>query len=278
MGPVWRAERPQKGRYRQFVQCDIDIIGDESVLAEIELLNASLAALDALGLTDAVIRVNHRSLLTSLLTGFGVSEDQLPAAMIIIDKLDKIEVSGVLTELEEKLGSSVSAKAKDWFATLDNSVIPEVLKDLFASVPRLKFDPTLVRGMGYYTGTIFEIEQPGSGLAIGGGGRYDGMVGRWLGTDVPAVGISLGFERVVDLIEDPAKPEGVVLVLESKDSEVLAKSLGFQKDLIAKGMQVRLEVRPKRLKLLLDSMAASGYSQFALVDATTAVLDIKPIS
>jgi len=278
MGPVWRAERPQKGRYRQFVQCDIDIIGDESVLAEIELLNASLAALDALGLTDAVIRVNHRSLLTSLLTGFGVSEDQLPTAMIIIDKLDKIEVSGVLTELEEKLGASVSSKAKDWFATLDDSVIPEVLKDLFASVPRLKFDPTLVRGMGYYTGTIFEIEQPGSGLAIGGGGRYDGMVGRWLGTDVPAVGISLGFERVVDLIEDPAKPEGVVLVLESKDSEVLAKSLGFQKDLIAKGMQVRLEVRPKRLNLLLDSMAASGYSQFALVDATTAVLDIKPIS
>jgi len=276
MGPVWRAERPQKGRYRQFVQCDIDIIGDESVLAEIELLNASLAALDALGLTDAVIRVNHRSLLTSLLTGFGVSEDQLPTAMIIIDKLDKIEVSGVLTELEEKLGASVSAKAKDWFATLDNSVIPEVLKDLFASVPRLKFDPTLVRGMGYYTGTIFEIEQPGSGLAIGGGGRYDGMVGRWLGTDVPAVGISLGFERVVDMVEDSLKPNGVVLVLEDGSVECLKVALAEQSKLVSAGFMVRLEVKPKRLNLLLETMKASGFDQFSLV-GTSGSSALKPI-
>ena len=276
MGPVWRAERPQKGRYRQFVQCDIDIIGDESVLAEIELLNASLAALDALGLTDAVIRVNHRSLLTSLLTGFGVSENQLPVAMIIIDKLDKIEVSGVLTELEEKLGSSVSSKAKDWFATLDNSVIPEVLKDLFASVPRLKFDPTLVRGMGYYTGTIFEIEQPGSGLAIGGGGRYDGMVGRWLGTDVPAVGISLGFERVVDMVEDSLKPNGVVLVLEDASLECLKVALAEQKKLVATGFMVRLEVKPKRLNLLLETMKANGFDQFSMV-GTSGSSALKPI-
>jgi histidyl-tRNA synthetase len=276
MGPVWRAERPQKGRYRQFVQCDIDIIGDESVLAEIELLNASLAALDALGLTDAVIRVNHRSLLTSLLTGFGVSEDQLPAAMIIIDKLDKIEVSGVLTELEEKLGASVSAKAKDWFATLDNSVIPEVLKDLFASVPRLKFDPTLVRGMGYYTGTIFEIEQPGSGLAIGGGGRYDGMVGRWLGTDVPAVGISLGFERVVDMVEDSLKPNGVVLVLEDASVECLKVALAEQSKLVEAGFMVRLEVKPKRLNLLLETMRANGFDQFCMV-GTSGPSALKPI-
>jgi histidyl-tRNA synthetase len=276
MGPVWRAERPQKGRYRQFVQCDIDIIGDESVLAEIELLNASLAALDALGLTDAVIRVNHRSLLTSLLTGFGVSADQLPTAMIIIDKLDKIEVSGVLTELEEKLGTSVSSKAKDWFETLDSSVIPEVLKDLFASVPRLKFDPTLVRGMGYYTGTIFEIEQPGSGLAIGGGGRYDGMVGRWLGTDVPAVGISLGFERVVDMVDDSLKPNGVVLVLEDGSVECLKVALAEQKKLVTAGFMVRLEVKPKRLNLLLETMKANGFDQFSLV-GTSGSSALKPI-
>jgi len=183
IGPVWRAERPQKGRYRQFVQCDIDIIGDAGVLAEVELITASLAALDALGLKNAVIRVNHRELLTKLLSGFGVKAEQLTQAMIIIDKLDKIAVSGVVQELEEKLGTEVSAKAKQWFDTLDVQVVPEILQGLFAVAGgnRLRFDPTLVRGMGYYTGVIFEIELPGSGSSIGGGGRYDGMVGKWLG-------------------------------------------------------------------------------------------------
>lgn len=276
MGPVWRAERPQKGRYRQFVQCDIDIIGDDSILAEIELLNASLAALDALGLTDAVIRVNHRSLLIATLTGFGVRQEDLPSAMIIIDKLDKIEVSGVVTELEEKLGVDVAAKASSWFANLDTSVIPDVLADLFTTVPRLKFDPTLVRGMGYYTGTIFEIEKPGEGSAIGGGGRYDGMVGKWLGTDVPAVGISLGFERVVDLVEDSLKPNGVVLVLEDGSLECLKVALTEQKKLVAQGLMVRLEVKPKRLNLLLESMKANGFSQFGLV-SNSGSSALKPI-
>ena len=278
MGPVWRAERPQKGRYRQFVQCDIDIIGDDSVVAEVELVTATIAALAELGLGDSVIRVNHRSLLTSLISGFGVSEDGLGKAMIIIDKLDKIEASGVVAELQESFGKEVAAKAETWLSTVDTSVIPAVLSELFSAVEKgkLRFDPTLVRGMGYYTGTIFEIEHPGSGLAIGGGGRYDGMVGKWLGTDVPAVGISLGFDRVVELFEDPAKPAGVVLVLE--DKSVLAKALGFQKELIAKGLQVRLETRPKRLNLLLDSMAENGFTQFALVDASTTALELKPIA
>ena len=278
MGPVWRAERPQKGRYRQFVQCDIDIIGDDSVVAEVELVTATIAALAELGLGDSMIRVNHRSLLTSLISGFGVSEDGLGKAMIIIDKLDKIEASGVVAELQEAFGKEVAAKADTWLSTVDTSVIPSALEELFSAVEKgkLRFDPTLVRGMGYYTGTIFEIEHPGSGLAIGGGGRYDGMVGKWLGTDVPAVGISLGFDRVLELFEDPAKPAGVVLVLE--DKSVLAKALGFQKDLIAKGLQVRLEVRPKRLNLLLDSMAENGFTQFALVDASTTALELKPIA
>jgi len=277
MGPVWRAERPQKGRYRQFVQCDIDIIGDDSILAEIELLNASLAALDALGLTDAVIRVNHRSLLVSLLTGFGVKAEDLPLAMIIIDKLDKIEISGVVTELEEKLGDAVAAKANSWFASLDSPVIPDVLADLFAAVPRLRFDPTLVRGMGYYTGAIFEIEHPASGLSIGGGGRYDGMVGKWLGTDVPAVGISLGFERVVELVEDSAKPNGVVLVLDDDSPATIQAALTYQKELIGQGLNVRLEIKPKRLNLLLETMKANGFNQFALVSADSAKPTLKPI-
>ncbi|NBS62118.1 MAG: histidine--tRNA ligase [Microbacteriaceae bacterium] len=280
MGPVWRAERPQKGRYRQFVQCDIDIIGDDSVVAEVELITATLATLKALGLGNSVIRVNHRTLLTSLIGGFGVSAEGLGKAMIIIDKLDKIAADGVVTELREQFGDAVADKAAAWLASVDTSVIPAELTSLFDAVEKgkLRFDPTLVRGMGYYTGAIFEIEHPGSGLAIGGGGRYDGMVGRWLGTDVPAVGISLGFDRVVELFEEPAKSSGVVLVLEDGSVAVLTKALAFQKALIAKGMQVRLEVRPKRLNLLLDSMAANGFSQFALVDSTTTALDLKPIA
>jgi histidyl-tRNA synthetase len=279
MGPVWRAERPQKGRYRQFMQCDIDIIGDGSVLAEIELLNASLAALDALGLNKAVIRINHRELLTSLLDGFGVKEEDRSSAMIIIDKLDKIEATGVVTELRERLRDDVAEKASAWLAKADTTV-PEILGPIFSAVSegRLRFDPTLVRGMGYYTGTIFEIELPGTGSAIGGGGRYDGMVGKWLGTDVPAVGISIGFERVIELVETQAKSAGVVLVLEDSSLEVITKAVAFQKQLIASGKAVRLEIKPKKLNVLLDSLMANGFSEFALVGAETAELSFKAIS
>jgi histidyl-tRNA synthetase len=278
MGPVWRAERPQKGRYRQFVQCDIDIIGDDSVLAEIELLNASLAALDALGLSKAVIRVNHRELLLSLLDSFGVKEADRSSALITLDKLDKIEVTGVVTELRERLGDSVAGKANAWLLEADLSV-PSVLSPLFSAVDagRLRFDPTLVRGMGYYTGTIFEIEMPGEGSAIGGGGRYDGMVGKWLGTDVPAVGISIGFERVVDLVATSAPTNGVLLVLEDSSVECIKNAVRFQKELIAEGKSVRLELKPKKLNILLDSMLEAGFSQFALVGADTAELSFKPI-
>ena len=279
MGPVWRAERPQKGRYRQFMQCDIDIIGDGSVLAEIELLNASLAALDALGLEKAVIRINHRELLTSLLDGFGVKEQDRSSAMIIIDKLDKIEATGVVTELRERLGDAVADKASAWLAKADTTV-PEILDPIFSAVSegRLRFDPTLVRGMGYYTGTIFEIELPGTGSAIGGGGRYDGMVGKWLGTDVPAVGISIGFERVIELVETQGKSAGVVLVLEDSSLEVINKAVAFQKQLIDSGKAVRLEIKPKKLNVLLDSLLANGFSEFALVGAETAELNFKAIS
>jgi len=278
MGPVWRAERPQKGRYRQFIQCDIDIIGDDSVLAEIELLTASLAALDAIGLESSVIRVNHRLLLAEVLDGLGVAEADRASAMIIIDKLDKIEISGVVTELTERFGEGVGNSAKTWLEGISTSSVPSVLEPLFEAVgSRLRFDPTLVRGMGYYTGTIFEIELPGSGSAIGGGGRYDGMVGRWLGTDVPAVGISIGFERVVELVEGEAPASGVVLVLEDGSLECIKKGLSFQKELIAKGSLVRLEVRPKKLNILLDSLQSAGFSEFALVNSNTTVLELRAI-
>jgi len=277
-GPVWRAERPQKGRYRQFVQCDIDIIGDASGVAEIDLLTSSLAALDALGLSDALIRVNHRSLLVSLLDSLGVTSEAHGSAMISIDKLDKIGADGVAAELEERFG--VGAGFSAWISALDVSVIPAELSEIFSVVDasRLKYDPTLVRGMGYYTGPIFEIEHPGSRSSIGGGGRYDGMVGKWLGQDVPAVGISLGFERVMDLVSPSmfeASTESVVLVIEG---DVLAKAVEIRDSLIAQGYRVRFESRPKKLNNLLESMAANGFTHFATLDESTTEIELRPIA
>jgi histidyl-tRNA synthetase len=277
-GPVWRAERPQKGRYRQFVQCDIDIIGDASGLAEIDLITSSLAALDALGLSDAVIRVNHRSLLIDLLDSLGVSTNDHGSAMISIDKLDKIGADGVAAELEERFG--IGAAFSSWISTLDVSVIPAELQEIFSVVgsARLKYDPTLVRGMGYYTGAIFEIEHPGSGSSIGGGGRYDGMVGKWLGSDVPAVGISLGFERVMDLVSPSlfaSSGDAVVLVVEG---DVLAKAIEIRASLIAQGYRVRLESRPKKLNTLLESLAANGFTHFATLDESTTEIELRPIA
>ena len=290
-GPVWRAERPQKGRYRQFIQCDIDIIGDASNLAEIDILVSSLEALESIHLSDAIIRVNHRVLLANLLDGLGIPEDGKPAAMIIIDKLDKIFAEGVVKELGEKFGAQVAETATGWLASLKSDLeTPQELKEIFAAVEsrfgkgRLRFDPTLVRGMGYYTGTIFEIEHPESGSSIGGGGRYDGMIGRWLGDDVPAVGISIGFERAVDLVPETLvskPPMRLVLVLDDATSETIALALARQKDLFEHGYGVRLEQRPKKLNLLLESLAEQGFTHFATVGVNSnsfESLDIKPIA
>jgi histidyl-tRNA synthetase len=290
-GPVWRAERPQKGRYRQFVQCDIDIIGDASPLAEIDLLVSSLEALEAIQLSDATIRVNHRVLLANLLDGLGIPEDGKSAAMIIIDKLDKIFAERVVKELGEKFGAKVAETATGWLASLQSDLdTPAELREIFAAVEsrfgkgRLRFDPTLVRGMGYYTGTIFEIEHPESGSSIGGGGRYDGMIGRWTGEDVPAVGISIGFERAVDLVPDALVGKSsmrLVLVLDDVSAEGIGVALARQKDLFENGYEVRLEQRPKKLNLLLDSLAEQGFTHFAAVGANSSnfeSLDIKPIA
>ncbi|MFM6975132.1 MAG: histidine--tRNA ligase, partial [Agromyces sp.] len=216
IAPVWRAERPQKGRYRQFVQCDIDIIGDSSQLAEIELIAATVAALDALGLSGCRIRINDRRVLTALLANWGVPAEAHGRVLISLDKLDKLGAAGVAAELSqlnlaaafdevdrvtgtlEALASatwdSIAHSAPEW---LDGSSFTE-LQRLRAALPDvpLDFDPTLVRGMGYYTGTIFEISHPEVSYSLGGGGRYDGMIGRFLGQDVPACGFSIGFERI----------------------------------------------------------------------------------
>ena len=284
-GPVWRAERPQKGRYRQFIQCDIDIIGDDSSLAEIEILNASLHALASLGLSTATIRINHRELLSKSIEELGVSSKDQARAMVTIDKLDKIGIEGVCLELQERFDDAVASKAKTWLSGLaSDQSHPSQLAAVFSSLEvehpgKLRFDPTLVRGMGYYTGIIFEIEHPESGSSIGGGGRYDGMVGKWLGEDVPAVGISLGFERVADLVEVPTiENKSLVLVFESSD---LQQAITTQVQAIEAGYLVRLEPKPKKLNTLLESLKLQGFSSFATLDKPSEGfkgLVIKPIA
>lgn len=275
-GPVFRAERPQKGRYRQFIQCDIDIIGDDSMLAEFELISASLAALEAMGVQSAKIRVNHRELLTQSIAQLGVSGSDALSAMISIDKLDKVGIDGVSAELGEKFGAEVAGKASEWLSGIEKLEIPEVLKPLFdAFSDALRYDPTLVRGMGYYTGTIFEIEHPNSSSSIGGGGRYDGMVGKWLGTDVPAVGISLGIERIVDLVASPKDSTPGLVLLVSEDQPI-ERALEVQRSLIS-SWRVRLDRKPKNVKALLGELSEQGFTHFAFLP-DSGELDIKPIA
>jgi len=284
IGPVWRAERPQKGRYRQFIQCDIDIIGDGSNFAEIELLNASLHALKSIGIIDLKVRVNHRILLTESIKALGVSESDQSKAMITIDKLDKIGITGVTDEMNERFGEKVSEATATWLNSLSNQLpVPLELQELFDEVEQLhpgvlRFDPTLVRGMGYYTGTIFEIEHPASGASIAGGGRYDGMVGKWLGIATPAVGISIGFERVAELASGTSTIEKLLVIF--FDSENQAAAVSTQAEAIEAGYFVRLEPKPKKLNLALETLKTQGFEHFALLDEPKAGLkglNIKPI-
>lgn len=313
IAPVWRAERPQKGRYRQFVQCDIDIIGDASARAEAELAVATLDTLDALGLEGGSIRINDRRVLDWMLDSFGFDTAERPGVLITIDKLDKLGPDGIVDELRER---GATAGAVDAFAaflrrptTLEynpygerqiRKALPEGAPDeivahlvgigaavaaargsqteLDGDIP-LVFDPFLVRGMGYYTGTIFELAHPSVDYSLGGGGRYDGMIGRFLGQDVPAVGFSIGFERIVDLVAertDAAAP-AVVLVHDRDVSE--GELLALKARLVRQGSRVRLEQRTKNLKALLERAASDGYTAFATVSAGTSAdaLEVKPL-
>ena len=295
LAPVWRAERPQKGRYRQFVQCDIDIIGEAGPLAELELLTATVATLDALGLGGCTIRLNDRRILAGILASWGVQAELRERALITIDKLDKIGTTGVAAELREHgvvtSGADVAAElealtAADWHlldrqssqtgqsvpppAWLDREAYDDLLA-LRAALPdaAIEFDPTLVRGMGYYTGTIFEIAHPDYGYSLGGGGRYDHMIGRFLGQEVPACGFSIGFERIVDLlaVRDEARPRAVVL-LHDADAPA-AQLLALKSELVASGTRVRLERRVKNMRALLDRVSADGFDAFASVGPET---------
>jgi histidyl-tRNA synthetase len=286
IAPVWRAERPQKGRYRQFVQCDIDIIGEAGPLAELELLTATVAALDALGLEGCRIRLNDRRILAGILGSWGVPDDLRERALITIDKLDKIGPDGVAAELAtlgvDRPGVADELRAlaaADWH--LADGVVPppawldqDAYRDLIAlrdAVPDtpVDFDPTLVRGMGYYTGTIFEIAHPDHGYSLGGGGRYDHMIGRFLGHEVPACGFSIGFERIVDLlaVRDEGRPRSVALVHDGGLEP--AALLALKHELVASGMRVRFERRVKNLRGLLDRVTADGFDAWAAVTPET---------
>lgn len=262
IGPVWRAERPQKGRYRQFLQCDIDILGESSELAELELLTASLAALKAIGINGATIRVNDRRWLSSELFSLGITEQA--KAMIAIDKLDKVGLDGVSKEIQEGFGPEVAASVVMWLNNVKAAQAPAELSWLeqLADSGSFRFDPTLVRGMGYYTGAIFEIEHPSSQSSIGGGGRYDNMVGQWSGTPTPAVGISLGIERILDLLTDnDSQPKMLVLLVEDD----FQAALSAQQELIAQGWQVRIDRAAKNTKAQLAELSEQGFTSFAVL-------------
>lgn len=295
MAPVWRAERPQKGRYRQFLQCDIDIIGDATARAEAELMIASLDVLDSLGLTGGSIRVNDRRVLDAMLDVFGFAPDERPGVLITIDKLDKVGPSGVVAELRGRGADEGAVDALAAYldrpaatptfdevgirAALPDGIPDEVIAHLAAlgdtvasargADAPLVFDPFLVRGMGYYTGTIFELAHPSVDYSLGGGGRYDGMIGRFLGQQVPAVGFSIGFERIVDLLPDTdAEGERSVVLVHDRDV-ALAQLLAMKAQLVAEGARVRIEQRVKNMKALLERSAADGYTSFASVGTQT---------
>jgi histidyl-tRNA synthetase len=304
IAPVWRAERPQKGRYRQFVQCDIDIIGESGPLAEVELITATTATLDALGLTGCSIRINDRRLLTSALELLGFPPKEHEPVLITIDKLDKLGHDGVIAELRDRGFPSGPVDALDAFfrrpTTMEHlpfgeaairTFLPEGVDEAavaeLASIgetvnravgrPIVEFDAWLVRGMGYYTGAIFEVAHPDFGYSLGGGGRYDGMIGRFLGTDVPAAGFSLGFERIVDLVslEGSSERDAVALVY---DAEVPpTELLAAQAELVAAGKRVRLERRPKNLKPLLEQLEAGGFASYAFLSPGGAVGEWKAL-
>lgn len=304
IAPVWRAERPQKGRYRQFVQCDIDIIGEPGVVAEVELITATTAALEALGIPGCSIRINDRRILTSMLAALGFAAETHPAVLITLDKLDKIGTAGVTAELAERgmpAAAIAALQAVPAFAafgteaathdapaaaealTVDTiaAVLPagvdaQALADLAAiaaavaasSAAPLVFDPFLVRGMGYYTGPIFEVAHPELGYSLGGGGRYDGMIGRFLGADVPATGFSLGFERLIDLVEPDAGDDADASALLYEADAELGAVMALKAQLVAGGARVRLLARPKNMKAALERLAAEGFTRFAVVGGT----------
>ena len=299
VGPVWRADRPQKGRYRQFYQCDIDIIGEPSVLAEAELIEATSEALAAIGLTGTTIRLSDRRFLAALAADCGVPAEAYDAFFITLDKLDKIGWNGVQAELAE-LGfppervAAVTEKIQgladvpgDKLAHALAESVPGLAADVIgdlattaATLDRLaaerplswQFDPTLVRGMGYYTGQVFEIIHRDMTGSVAGGGRYDKLIGRSLGQDVPACGFSIGFERIVDLLSREQTRDAVAVLVEGDvpvtEALAIARELREAAGLSGvsgSGRAVETVRRSGKLGAQLKRLEAAGFGGFVLV-------------
>ncbi len=306
-GPVWRAERPQKGRFRQFRQCDIDIIGDPSITAEVDLLTTTLRAFERLGMgQDVKVLLNDRRVLRDLLYSVGVEEGRQDAALIVLDKRDKIGDTGVQEELLAKeicseqqaedllqavdylraMKSPEDPPLKDGHLSLPNGSeltlydLPEIVRATRALLPacNIEFDVSMVRGMGYYTGPIFEVAHKERNFSVAGGGRYDKVVGKWLGKDVPACGFSIGFERIVDLVP-PADEDTERVALLYKPSYDPLAPLQLRAQLQEQGTNVGMVVPPRRLSgQFFESLATEGYTHFLDTRREGASLaDIRPL-
>lgn len=293
MGNVWRADRPQRGRYRQFMQCDIDILGEAGNLAEIELILATTTTLGRLGFRNFNIRINDRRILKAMAAYSGFAEEDYDQVFIILDKMDKIGTDGVEAELAEAgYGRESVARYMELYRGLENAgnaldyiaeklaqTLPEGVMESFREIIqsveatkgdffRLVFDPTLVRGMSYYTGTIFEIEMPEFGGSCGGGGRYDKMVGRFTGHDVPACGFSIGFERIILLLLEsgfkvPKAGKKIAYLMEKGlPSDRLCEVMALAQKERESGNQILTARMNKNKKFQKEQLAAQGYEEF----------------
>lgn len=291
MGNVWRADRPQRGRFRQFMQCDIDILGEPSNLAEIELILATTTLLGKLDFKNFTIRINDRRFLKAMAAYSGFEEKDYDSVFITLDKMDKIGLDGVEAELKEngyaeesvekylqlfkeitndvegvrsckeKLQGFLAPEAADSLEMIINSVESAKEADF-----RMYFDPTLVRGMSYYTGTIFEISMDEFGGSVGGGGRYDEMIGKFTGQDTPAVGFSIGFERIVMLLMErgyqvpTSRPKKAFLVEKNMHASGMLKVLELAKAERAAGKQVIMVNMKKNKKFQKEQLSEQGYT------------------
>ena len=293
MGNVWRADRPQRGRYRQFMQCDIDILGEPSNLAEIELILATTTTLGRLGFKGFQIRINDRKILKAMASYSGFPEENFDSVFITLDKMDKIGLEGVEAELLENgfakesvdkylelfkglegASDGVAYLAEKLDGFLEQETV-ESLQEIIASVKATKssdfemvFDATLVRGMSYYTGTIFEIAIPEFGGSCGGGGRYDKMVGKFTGNDVPACGFSIGFERIIMLLMEkgfqvPQQPAKTAFLIEKGVSgEALCEVIAEAQKERANGAQILVARMNKNKKFQKEQLMKEGYENF----------------
>lgn len=286
VGNVFRAERAQKGRYRSFKQCDIDIIGNPDCDAEIELLTSTAKALTELNVSDFQIRINDRRILKSVVLGCGFSEKDFEGVCIILDKLDKIGMDGIKNELTgkdypseniEKILLMLDEISGGDIDVLNNYGVSDEVVENMKCITRnvtaiadgkydIIFDFTLVRGMGYYTGAIFEIAYKDLGYSIAGGGRYDEMIGGFIGESIPAVGFSIGFERLINqMIEDHYKSPGneKIVLLYDKEEEV-SNVIIKAEDLRSKGYSVSLFKKAKKVGKQLNQLGNQGFDKFTI--------------